>query len=171
MNEDNKKKSGKKVYSRWKTKYKIKKLSKFKISNDDKVLMRAKDTDLKKMVIEDLNKNLKKYKKEIEETNNKLKKLKNEEALSLKKHKKYVLNKIRKIKKCLNDEGGINARVKLLKLKKRKLLITNKKITKSLENLKYTLSRDFKRQKRQNKEEKEKNKKEEKNKTNKEEKE
>ena len=152
MNEKNKNKNKKKIYSRWKTKYKIKKLSKFNISNDDKLLIEAKDNDLKKMVIDELNKNLKKLEKDIVETNNTIKKSKNDEQLSLKKHKKYIVNKIRKIKKCLNDDEGINARVKLLKMKRRKLLRTQNKIAKSLENLKYTLSRDFKRLRKQNNE-------------------
>jgi len=45
------------------------------------------------------------------------------------------------LKKCLKDEGGINARIKLLKQKARKLRTTKKKIEENLGNLKNSFKR------------------------------
>ncbi len=59
----------------------------------------------------------------------------------IKNHKKRYIAKLQKLKKCLKDEGGINARIKLLKQKARKLRTTKKKIEENLGNLKNSLKR------------------------------
>ena len=58
-----------------------------------------------------------------------------------KKQKKRFIAKIQKLKKCLKDEGGINARIKLLKQKARKLRSTKRKIEEKLGNLKNSFKR------------------------------
>ena len=144
-------KSGK-GFSSWHKKQKIKKLSDFKLTKDDKYLIKATDDELKQMIIKELNTSISKFSDEIEEINTSLKQEKkdkeDEALLAKKKHKKYLIQKIKKLKKCLNDDSGINARVKLLKQKRHKLISKKKKIDESLGNLKNSLKRCLKCKKR-----------------------
>ena len=104
------------------------------------------------MIIKELNTSISKFSDEIEEINTSLKQEKkdkeDEALLAKKKHKKYLIQKIKKLKKCLNDDSGINARVKLLKQKRHKLISKKKKIDESLGNLKNSLKRCLKCKKR-----------------------
>ena len=135
MSEDNKESDTKKVYSRWQTKQKIKKLTQFSLSDNDKFLIKANDKELKNLVIKELNTKISDLEKQL----TKLKESKNSE--DKKKHKKRIIAKISKLKKCLKDEGGINARIKLLKMKSRKLRSTKNKIDEKLGNLKNSLKK------------------------------
>ena len=139
-NNDN---SENRVYSRWQTKKKINKLNQFHLSKDDKYLIKANDKEIKDLVIKELKANIEKIEKKINEINNSNKELKknNEDTSLNKKHKKRLLSKLVKLRKCLKDEGGINARIKLIKQKARKLRTTKKKIQENLGNLKNSLKR------------------------------
>ena len=130
------------VYSRWHTRQKINKLNQFHLSKEEKYLIRANDKELKDLVIKELKTNIENLTKKVNDIKGVDKTKKTEEEISLdKKHKKRYLAKIQKLNKCLNDEGGINARVKLLKQKARKLRTTKKKIEENLGNLKNSLKR------------------------------
>ena len=130
------------VYSRWQTRKKINKLNQFHLTKEDKYLIKANNKELKDLVIKELNANIEKMEKEIKKiNNNKNTEINEEEKSTNKKHKKRLIAKIQKLKKCLNDEGGINARIKLLKQKARKLRITKKKIEQNLGILKNSLKR------------------------------
>ena len=118
------------IYSRWQARQKINKLNQFHLSKEEKYLIRANDTELRDLVIKELTKNIEEIGKKIDSINNS-KKDKKEEEISLdKKKKKRLITKIQKLKKCLKDEGGINARIKLLKQKARKLRSTKKRLKK-----------------------------------------
>ena len=131
-----------KVYSRWHTKKKINKLNQFHLTKEEKYLIKANDKELKDLVIKELKSSIENYEKKINSIkDNKASERTEEEIANDKKHKKRFVAKLQKIKKCLNDEGGINARVKLLKQKARKLRTTKKKIEKNLGNLKNSLKR------------------------------
>ena len=139
MKEEVEEKENQKIYSRWHSRQKINKLNQFHLSKEEKYLIKANDKELKDLVIKELKANIENLEKKIKSINNKNKK---EEDISTdKKHKKRYIAKIQKLKKCLNDEGGINARVKLLKQKARKLRTTKKKIEENLGNLKNSLKR------------------------------
>ena len=156
-NETQKEKSNK-LTSQWQKKQKIKKLSDFKLTKDDKYLIKSNEDELREIVLKEINTNISKYSEEIESINSQLKKeakskkdnddsdnnKENIENNKMKKHKKYLILKIKKLKKCLKDEGAIKARVKLLKLKKHKLITKKKKIDQSLGNLKNSLKRCLK---------------------------
>ena len=129
------------VYSRWHTKQKINKLNQFHLTKDEKYLIRANDKELKDLVIKELKVNIENLEKKIQSINENKNSKKEEDISTDKKHKKRYIAKIQKLKKCLKDEGGINARVKLLKQKARKLRITKKKIEDNLGNLKNSLKR------------------------------
>ena len=130
------------IYSRWEARKKINKLNQFHLTKEEKYLIRANDTELKNLVIKDLNKNIEELEKKIKAINESKKEGKTEEDISIqKKHKKRLIAKIQKLKKCLRDEGGINARIKLLKQKARKLRSTKNKIEKNLGNLKNSFKR------------------------------
>ena len=129
------------VYSRWQARQKINKLNQFHLSKDEKYLIRANDSELRDLVIKELTKNIEEIGKKIDLIN-KSKKEKNDDDKALdKKKKKNLITKIQKLKKCLKDEGGINARIKLLKQKARKLRSTKKKIEENLGNLKNSFKR------------------------------
>ena len=131
-----------KVYSRWHTRQKINKLNQFHLSKEEKYLIKANDKELKDLVIKELKTNIENLTKKVNDIKSNNKSEKTEEEISIdKKHKKRYLAKIQKLKKCLNDEGGINARIKLLKQKARKLRTTKKKIEENLGNLKNSLKR------------------------------
>lgn len=140
MSEDNKETETKKTYSRWQTKQKIKKLTQFSLSDSDKFLIRANEKELKDLVIKELNEKITEIGKQIDDLTNS-KKTKDQDESTIKKHKKRLLAKLQKLKKCLKDEGGINARVKLLKLKSRKLRSTKNKIDEKLGSLKNSLKK------------------------------
>ena len=133
------------VYSRWHTRQKINKLNQFHLSKEEKYLIRANDEELKNLVIKELNSNIEKIEKKIETIKNNIQAnkdgKKDEDNSQNKKQKKRLLTKLQKLKKCLKDEDGINARVKLLKQKSRKLRATKTKIEKNLGNLKNSLKR------------------------------
>ena len=140
-NENEQKQDGK-IYSRWHTRQKINKLNQFHLSKEDKYLIKANEKELKDLVIKDLKTNIENLEKKINDINNNKNSQKTEEEIFLdKKHKKRYIAKLQKLKKCLKDEGGINARVKLLKQKARKLRTTKKKIEENLGNLKNSLKR------------------------------
>ena len=129
------------IYSRWQARQKINKLNQFHLSKEEKYLIRANDNELRDLVIKELTKKIEEIGKKIDLINNS-KKEKSAEDISLaKKKKKYLITKIQKLKKCLKDEGGINARIKLLKQKARKLRSTKKKIETNLGNLKNSFKR------------------------------
>ena len=130
------------VYSRWHTRQKINKLNQFHLSKEDKYLIRANEKELRELVIKELKTNIEKIEKKLKDISDKKNSEKNKEDIdSDKKHKKRYIAKLQKLKKCLNDEGGINARIKLLKQKARKLRTTKKKIEENLGNLKNSLKR------------------------------
>ena len=130
------------VYSRWHTRQKINKLNQFHLSKEDKYLIRANDKELRELVIKELKTNIEKIEKKLKDISDKKNSEKNKEDIdSDKKHKKRYIAKLQKLKKCLKDEGGINARIKLLKQKARKLRTTKKKIEENLGNLKNSLKR------------------------------
>ena len=130
------------VYSRWHTRQKINKLNQFHLSKEDKYLIRANDKELRELVIKELKTNIEKIEKKLKDISDKKNSEKNKEDIdSDKKHKKRYISKLQKLKKCLKDEGGINARIKLLKQKARKLRTTKKKIEENLGNLKNSLKR------------------------------
>ena len=134
-------KDNQKIYSRWQARQKINKLNQFHLSKEEKYLIRANDEELRNLVIKELNKNIEELDKKIKSINTS-KSEENTEDLSLnKKRKKRLITKIQKLKKCLKDEGGINARIKLLKQKARKLRSTKKKIEENLGNLKNSFKR------------------------------
>ena len=134
-------KDNQKIYSRWQARQKINKLNQFHLSKEEKYLIRANDEELRNLVIKELNKNIEELDKKIKSINTS-KSEENTEDLSLnKKRKKRLISKIQKLKKCLKDEGGINARIKLLKQKARKLRSTKKKIEENLGNLKNSFKR------------------------------
>ena len=145
MDEDkneNDKQDNKIIYSRWEARKKINKLNQFHLSKDEKYLVRANDEELKNLVIKELNTKIEEYGKKIESINSSISKKNKEEDTSLqKKQKKRFIAKIQKLKKCLKDEGGINARIKLLKQKARKLRSTKRKIEEKLGNLKNSFKR------------------------------
>ena len=129
------------IYSRWQARQKINKLNQFHLSKEEKYLIRANDNELRDLVIKELTKNIEEIGKKIDLIN-KSKKEKNAEDISSdKKKKKNLITKIQKLKKCLKDEGGINARIKLLKQKARKLRSTKKKVEENLGNLKNSFKR------------------------------
>ena len=129
-------------YSRWHTRQKINKLNQFHLSKEDKYLIRANDKELRELVIKELKTNIEKIEKKLKDISDKKNSEKNKEDIdSDKKHKKRYIAKLQKLKKCLKDEGGINARIKLLKQKARKLRTTKKKIEENLGNLKNSLKR------------------------------
>ena len=130
------------VYSRWHTRQKINKLNQFHLSKEEKYLIRANDKELRELVIKELKTNIEKIEKKIKDISDKKNSEKNKEDIdSDKKHKKRYIAKLQKLKKCLKDEGGINARIKLLKQKARKLRTTKKKIEENLGNLKNSMKR------------------------------
>jgi len=130
------------IYSRWEARKKINKLNQFHLTKDEKYLIRANDEELKNIVIKELNKNIEELEKKIKSINSTISQKNKEEDISLdKKHKKRLIAKIQKLKKCLKDEGGINARIKLLKQKARKLRSTKRKIEENLGNLKNSFKR------------------------------
>ena len=130
------------IYSRWEARKKINKLNQFHLSKDEKYLIRANDTELKNLVIKELNNNIEEIEKKIKLINTSLSEKNKEEDITLKKkHKKRLIAKIQKLKKCLKDEGGINARIKLLKQKARKLRSTKRKVEENLGNLKNSFKR------------------------------
>lgn len=135
-----------KNFTRWQKKRKIKKLSEFKLSKEEKFLIKANDNEIKELVIQDINKGIEKNTEEIEKINKNL--LTDKDNSKLKKHKKYLIQKLKKLKKCLNDEGGIAARIKLYKQKKHKLSSKKNKIEKTLGDLKSSLKRCLKCKKR-----------------------
>ena len=141
MEEEVEEKENQKIYSRWHSRQKINKLNQFHLSKEEKYLIKANDTELKNLVIKELNNNIESLGKKIEslkDSNNN----KNTEDISLnKKRKKRLITKIQKLKKCLKDEGGINARIKLLKQKARKLRSKKKKIEENLGTLKNSFKR------------------------------
>ena len=118
------------VYSRWHTRQKINKLNQFHLTKEEKYLVKANEKELKEIVIKELKNSIEKLEKKLDD----------KESMD-KKHKKRYVAKIQKLKKCLNDEGGINARIKLLKQKARKLRNKKKKIEDNLGNLKNSLKR------------------------------
>ena len=149
MEEDNDKKGNdenneekKKIYSRWDARKKINKLNQFHITKEEKYLIRANDTELKNLVIKEINTNIEQIEKKLKAIKESKNEDKSKEDISLqKKQKKRLIAKILKLKKCLKDEGGINARIKLLKQKARKLRSTKIKIEGKLGELKNSFKR------------------------------
>ena len=129
------------VYSRWQARQKINKLNQFHLSKEEKYLIRANDIELKNLVIKELNNNIAELEKKVKSLNTSKTEENNEDISINKKKKKRLIAKILKLKKCLKDEGGINARIKLLKQKARKLRSTKKKIEENLGNLKNSFKR------------------------------
>ena len=129
------------IYSRWQARQKINKLNQFHLSKEEKYLIRANDKELRDLVIKELTKNIEEIGKKIDLINKSKKEKNTEDISSDKKKKKNLITKIQKLKKCLKDEGGINARIKLLKQKARKLRSTKKKVEENLGNLKNSFKR------------------------------
>lgn len=137
-----------KTYSRWQTKLKLKKLNDFKLTKDDKFLIKATDSEIRELVINNLKMQIEKIEGEkVKAAKGKVGKRPDEKE-KLQKRKKHLQLKLNKLKKCLNDEGGIKARIRLIKKKQHKLRSTKTKIDKSLGQLKNTLKRCFKCKKR-----------------------
>jgi zinc finger CCHC domain-containing protein 9 len=138
-----------KLHSIWDKKRRIKKLNDFKLTKDEKFLLKSTDEELRTFVINEINDNLKRISNEIEKANNVISSSTNkDEVLTNRKHKKYLLIKLKKLKKTLNDESGINARIKVFKLRRNKLKSTKKKVEKSLGELKTSMKRCLKCKKR-----------------------
>lgn len=148
MSEDTNQGIKSKTYSKWQTKLKLKKLNDFKLSKEDKFLIKATDNEIREIVINNLKTQIEKIQEKKSKTVKATIGKPTEEKAKLQKRKKHLHMKLSKLKKCLNDEGGIKARMRLIKKRQHRLRSTKTKIDKSLGQLKNTLKRCFKCKKR-----------------------
>lgn len=142
-------KEKKRVYSSWQTRHKIKKLSEFKLTKEEKELIKSNETEIKQIVMNNIDNKIKEYENEILSTKEKIKNTKKEdEKNKLKKHKKYIVKKLMAIKSASKSDAALSAKIKKLNLRKEKLKKTKKKVEEKLGILKNSLKRCLKCKKR-----------------------
>jgi hypothetical protein len=114
------------------------KIKKFKLSDEEQALLKAKVEDLKSMVTQELETNIKKLSDRVEELS------KSKSGADNSSTKKNIVLKLRKFKKELKDEALLKKRVDMLKLKWRKLNALHGRVEVKLDKLKLLKVRCFK---------------------------
>jgi len=114
------------------------KVKKFKLTEEEKTLLQAKEDDLKTMVIHEIESHIEKLVERVEELNS------NKSSGENSTTKKNVVLKLRKFKKDLKDEAFIKKKVDMLKLKRRKLKALTGRVEEKLDKLKLAKVRCFK---------------------------
>jgi zinc finger CCHC domain-containing protein 9 len=114
------------------------KVKKFKLTDEEKGLLQAKEDELKAMVVQEIESHIKKLVERVEELNS------NKSSGDNNSTKKNVVLKLRKFKKDLKDEAFIKRKVDMLKLKRRKLKALTGRVEEKLDKLKLAKVRCFK---------------------------